>query len=246
MPSRLMSLPLSLCAALMFAVLVCAAPAAEPARPVMKVKSTDDFEVNGKGTAKAWESVPWTPLAIRPNAVRDYRTQVKMLYSKTGLYLLMDGADSKLTATLDKDLEHLWTEDVYEAFFWPDEKHPIYFEYEISPLNYELPILVPNFNGKFMGWTPWMYGGGRKTRKAVHIVGGKAESGAEIQGWRAEVFFPYDLLRPLANVPPKPGTEWRANFYRMDYDGGQKSQWDWARVGESFHEYEKFGTLVFE
>ena len=39
---------------------------------------------------------------------------------------------------------------------------------------------------------------------------------------------------------------WRANYYRMDYDGGKQTSWDWARVGASFHEYKKFGTLVFE
>jgi hypothetical protein len=218
----------------------------DAARPTMKVKPTEDFEVTGEGKTKAWESVEWTPLAKRPDSAHDYETKVKMLYSKTGLYLLMDGTDSKLTAKLDKDFEQLWTEDVYEAFFWTDEKHPIYFEYEISPLNYELPILVPNFGGKFMGWRPWMYDGGRKTKKAVHITGGKAESGAAIKGWRAEVFFPYDMLKPLQNIPPKAGTTWRANFYRMDYDNGKKSAWDWARVGPSFHEYQKFGTLVFE
>jgi len=222
------------------------AGAAEPERPVMTVKATKDFEVTGEGKAKVWETVAWTPLAIRPEAAHDYKTQVKMLYSETGLYLLMDGTDSKLTANFTKDLEHLWTEDVYEAFFWPDEKLPLYFEYEISPLNYELPIIVPNVDGKFMGWVPWMYDGGRKTRKAIHITGGKAESGADIKGWRAEVFFPYELLKPLGNVPPKPGSRWRANFYRMDYDGGKRTQWDWSRVGPSFHEYEKFGTLVFE
>jgi hypothetical protein len=48
------------------------------------------------------------------------------------------------------------------------------------------------------------------------------------------------------NVPPKPGTRWRANFYRMDYDGGQTTSFDWARVGPSFHEFRKFGTLIFE
>jgi hypothetical protein len=58
------------------------------------------------------------------------------------------------------------------------------------------------------------------------------------------VFFPYALLRPLQNVPPKPGTRWRGNFYRMDYDG-KPTQWDWAPVGPSFHEYEKFGDLIF-
>jgi hypothetical protein len=76
--------------------------------------------------------------------------------------------------------------------------------------------------------------------------GGAKKSGASVEGWTAEIFVPYSLLTPLGNVPPKPGTRWRANFYRVDYDDGQNTAWDWARVGPSFHEYEKFGTLVFE
>ena len=50
----------------------------------------------------------------------------------------------------------------------------------------------------------------------------------------------------LQNVPPKSGTEWRANFYRMDYDDGKPTRWTWVPVGPSFHEYQKFGRLVFE
>jgi 3-hydroxyisobutyrate dehydrogenase-like beta-hydroxyacid dehydrogenase len=40
-----------------------------------------------------------------------------------------------------------------------------------------------------------------------------------------------------------------ARFYEeiaKDYDGGKQSSWDWSRVGPSFHEFQKFGTLVFE
>ena len=55
----------------------------------------------------------------------------------------------------------LWTEDVVEIFFWPDEEMPVYFEYELSPRNYELPILVPNKAGSFLGWRPWKYEGER-------------------------------------------------------------------------------------
>ena len=36
----------------------------------------------------------------------------------------------------------LWNEDVFEVFLWTDERYPVYFEYEISPLNHELPILA--------------------------------------------------------------------------------------------------------
>jgi hypothetical protein len=69
---------------------------------------------------------------------------------------------------------------------------------------------------------------------------------AKVTGWRGEVFIPYELLKPLSNVPPKSGTQWRANFYRVDYDNEQSTGWDWARVGPSFHDFKKFGTLVFE
>jgi hypothetical protein len=222
------------------------AAAAKPAAPVLRVPATDDFAVTGDGSAAAWKKAAWEPLHRRGKDGHPYETRVKVLHSKTGLYVLMDATDERLTATFKEDYQTLWMEDVFEVFVWTDERHPVYFEYEISPLNIELPILIPNFDGKFMGWRPWMYDGGRKTRKATAAVGGPKESGARVKGWQAEIFLPYELLRPLANVPPKPGGRWRANFYRMDYDGGKQTQWDWARVGPSFHEFQKFGTLVFE
>lgn len=226
---------------------------AADARPELHVTAVnDDFEVTGDGSHSAWKNVSWTPLHRRPEGTLDYTAQVKLLYSKTGLYVLMDGTDRTLTASMSEDFMDLWKEDVFEFFLWPDEKWPVYFEYEISPLGRELPILIPNFEGKFLGWTPWNYEGARKTRKAVHLVGDgqnpvtEAKTGQAIGGWRAEVFVPYSLLEPLQNVPPKPGSRWRANFYRVDYDRGSSTSWDWSRVGPSFHEYEKFGTLIFD
>src|SRR5690606_6720514 len=131
-----------------------------------------------------------------------YSAQFKLLYSDKGLYLLMRGSDRQLTATMTEDFADLWKEDVFEAFFWPDTQQPLYFEYEISPLGYELPILVPKINDRFLGWRPWHYEGDRRIQKATSIQGGKKLSGAEIDGWTAEVFIPYALLEPLANVPP--------------------------------------------
>jgi hypothetical protein len=214
-------------------------------RPTLHVARTDDFEVNGQGDAGAWKTVEWTKMNLRDEGESRYSSRVKMLYSEKGLYVLMDGSDEKLTSKFTKDFDTLWEGDVFEVFLWPAEEYPIYFEYEITPLGYELPILVPNFDGKFMGWLPWFYGADRITRKAVSIKNGEQKDGAKIEGWTAEIFIPYELLRPLKNVPPKPGSRWRGNFYRMDYDG-PKAAWDWSRVGPSFHEYEKFGTLIFD
>jgi hypothetical protein len=220
-------------------------PEAKPSDKVLRVPRTEDFEVTGRGDAPQWQKARWEPLALRPGGSQTYQTRVKVLYSAKGLYVLMDAADGILTATMKEDFLDLWNEDVFEFFLWTDERHSVYFEYEISPLGFELPILIPNFDGKFLGWQPWHYDGPRKTRKATSILGGPKQAGAKISGWRAEVFVPFDLLAPLGNVPPKPGNRWRANFYRIDYDGKQTS-WDWARVGPSFHEFRKFGTLLFE
>jgi hypothetical protein len=219
---------------------------AAPAAKEMHVPATDDFEVTGDGSAAAWRKAAWQPLRRRTTDGRAYETRIKVLYSRTGLYVLADCADRKITATIEEDFQDLWKEDVFEAFLWPDERQPLYFEYEISPLNVELPILVPNLGDKFLGWRPWHYEGSRRTRKATAARGGKLRSGGAVSGWSAEVFIPYELLTPLQNVPPKSGSRWRANFYRMDYDDGKTTSWDWAPVGPSFHEYRKFGTLVFE
>ena len=34
-------------------------------------------------------------------------------------------------------------------------------------------------------------------------------------------------------------------FHPRLHDGGKKTEWEWAPVGESFHEYQKFGHLLF-
>lgn len=222
--------------------------AANPGDTTTVVKPTVDFEVTGDGAHPAWVRAEWIPLRKRTADGHAYTTRIKLLHSPTGLYVLMDATDQEVTSSMSADYMDLWKEDVFEVFLWTDERWPIYFEYEISPRGYELPILVPNFDDKFLGWQPWHYEGSRRTRKATSTVGGPREPGARIQGWKAEVFIPYELLSPLQNVPPGPGSKrkWRANFYRVDHDGGKPTAWDWAPVGPSFHEYKRFGTLIFE
>ncbi|MHC4701323.1 MAG: amidohydrolase family protein, partial [Planctomycetota bacterium] len=108
-----------------------------PAAKVLRVRKTKDFIINGKGDASAWEMAAWEPLNLRTSGGHRYETRVKMLYSATGLYVLMDAEDRKITAKMDEDFLDLWNEDVFEFFLWPDEQYSVYFEYEISPLGYE-------------------------------------------------------------------------------------------------------------
>ncbi len=212
----------------------------------LSILPTEDFELDGSGSASQWEKTSWVTLPFRHGPASSYSTRAKVLYSTTGIYFLFECEDQTLSASLTEDFANLYEEDVVEVFLWTDEQYPIYFEYELSPLNYELPIIIPNFGGEFFGWRPWHYEGEKKTRHATSVVGGKKESGASIRQWIAEFFIPFALLKPLQNVPPQKGTTWRANMYRIDYDGDAFKSWQWQPTSGSFHEYQKFGTFEFQ
>jgi len=209
------------------------------------VKKTTDFEVNGEGSAKNWSAASWFDITVQKSPGKALTTRAKILYSEKGVYFLFDCEDKKLTSAIMKDYAALYKEDVVEVFLWPDTAVPIYLEYEISPLNYELPILVPNINGKFQGWKPWFYDETNKIRHATSSHGGQKKSMGAVEGWKAEFFIPYSLMNPIVQAIPKSGTRWKGNFYRIDYDNGYTT-WSWQKTSGSFHEYKKFGTLLFE
>ncbi len=213
---------------------------------MLHIQAVTDFDINGEGDASPWEKTDWIKLPLRHGEGTDMLTQAKVLYSETGIYFLIQCRDELLTATLTEDFANLFNEDVVEVFLWTDENTPMYFEYELSPLDYELPILIPRTEKDMFGWRPWHYEGARKTRHATSVQGGEKESGAKVAGWTAEFFIPFALLKPLANVPPEKGTKWRANMYRIDYDSGKPLYWQWQPTSGSFHEYKKFGTFVFD
>jgi hypothetical protein len=209
------------------------------------VKKCNDFKVTGDGSSPEWSKTGWIALAQQGTDPSVYSTRVKVLYSGTGIYFLFNCEDKKLTCSLQGDFLDLYNEDVAEVFLWPDVSFPVYFEYEVSPLNYELPIIIPNYQGKFFGWKPWHYEGDRLTGHATSTTGGEKKSGATVTGWMAEIFIPYKLLAPLNQVPPVSGTKWKANMYRIDYDNGTK-YFAWQKIDKGFHEYNHFGTLIFE
>jgi hypothetical protein len=209
------------------------------------VKKCSDFKVTGDGSTSEWKNTEWLTVAGQGDGPALYSTKVKVLHSGTGIYFLFNCEDKKLTSTLQGDFLDLYIEDVVEVFLWPDESFPVYFEYEVSPLNYELPIIIPNYKGTFYGWKPWHYEGERLTQHATSATGGEKVSGGAVSGWIAEFFIPYKLLVPLNNVPPVSGTKWRANMYRIDYDNGPE-YFAWQKIDKGFHEYNHFGTFIFE
>lgn len=213
---------------------------------LLTIRRTEDFEVTGTGENPNWNLTEWVELTQLDNRYKSQglTSRVKVLYSGAGIYFLFDNSDRLLTASLEGDFREIWNEDVVEVFFWPDEESGDYFEYELSPLNYELILWLPERGGG--SWIPFnYYKSNRQTRHETSVRGGVKESGAEIKGWRAEFFIPWRLLRPFNHVPPEPESRWRANMYRIDYDDGA-THFAWQPIERSYHEIRRYGTFLFE
>jgi hypothetical protein len=217
------------------------AQAIEQTDSVFHVKHASNFKVSGDGSSAEWAKCNWIRLT-KGQGASTYETKTKLLYSDSGIYALFHCEDDTISASLKEDFANLFKEDVVEFFIWPDESLPLYLEYELSPNNYELAILIPNLGGDFYGWRPWHYTGKRVTRHQTKRIKSEMQHRSS---WRAEIFIPFALLQPLGNVPPVTGTRWRINLYRIDYDK-KMTTWAWRPVKGTFHEFQKFGTIVFE
>lgn len=212
---------------------------------MLVLQRTSDFSLDGKGSALNWSSAPWSSLSAIEHA-ESLATKVKALWSASGLYFLVDCEDRRLTCTFREDGADLFREDVVEVFLQPDPSLPVYFEYEISPLGHELPLLVCNSGATFHGWRPWKQAGTRDTRRAVSIRGGRKEPGASCEGWTVEFFIPFALLAGLPGSLPLPGGTWKGNIYRIDYDQPQAAHYALEpATGCHFHALNAFGTFLF-
>lgn len=201
-----------------------------------QIRKTTDFEIKGNGKDKSWDMAEWLYLDSKDSTLI---TKVKLMYSERGLYVLFNNQDKQITATKTENFSDLWNEDVVELFLQPVLDLPIYFEYEISPLNKYLLLLVPHYQGQFQGWKVW-----RGDNQPIGIV--SKVNVLSTQNWIAEVFIPYELLKPLVNQYPKSGDVWKGNLYRIDYDEDEVAFWSWKYVKDSFHQPEKFGLFFFE
>ncbi len=208
-----------------------------------------DFIITGKGNNPEWDKANWTNLTKLDTGGKNYESKFKMLYSSTGIYVLFNAEDDRITTKAYNDFEAIYNGDVFEVFLHPTPKTPVYFEYEINQLNKELILTLSKFNSQLYSWAPrYPSAEERKPiKKMVNVIGDEIKVGGSIKLWSAEAFFPYTILGLLPNVPPTSGTIWNANFCRLDYDSGNMIKYSWSpTIQKSFHEIEKFQSIKFE
>lgn len=214
--------------------------------PIIDIPRIASVDIDACDSLELFPALPWLALTEVGARISNYRTRAQLAYCEHSLYIVVDCEDVFLSGTALPDFADLFTEDVVEVFLWTDERAPLYFEYEVSPFNAELPLLVPNQQGDFMGWLPWHYTDERRVSRKIQVRGGEQLPGAKVAGWTVALSIPFVLLKGLGNVPPYPGMIWRGNIARLDYDDLPRAKWSLSPgTSGEFHSYTEFAVLRF-
>jgi hypothetical protein len=216
-----------------FLVLMQTAPAQTPEQTPNQVPKTYDcyrtphpIHIDGKIDDKAWKSAPWTtdflditgPDGPKPR----FRTRIKLLWDATYLYIAAELEEPDLKATLTQHDSTIYRDNDFELFLKPPVDDPGYFEFEINALNTSWDLYLNK---------PYLAGGkpdsswnipGLKT--AVHLNGTLNKSTDKDRGWTVEIAIPWTAYTSrLPVAAPTPGTQWRANFSRVEWPIGVSS-----------------------
>ena len=223
-----------------------AAGAAEKKRIVAKKVKNGAIKLDGKLSEKEWDDAPSTGDFVRTmdGQAADQKTEAKLLWDDKNLYVAFVNDDKDIWTTLDKHDDKLWTQEADEMFIDADGDGKTYVELQVNAKGATFDSYLPAYRQNQNDWDAGMKAG-------VNIEGTLNKRDDEDKRWTVELAIPLDAARgkekEMKNVPPKVGTEWRVNFFRMDQPNGRPQSgtgWSAPMVGD-FHALDKFGVLVF-
>ncbi|NUO82060.1 carbohydrate-binding family 9-like protein [candidate division KSB1 bacterium] len=207
--------------------------------------------LTGKVDDPLWQAAPLVNLHdALTGAPGRFATTVRALYDAEYLYVAFACEDDYVWGTITAHDGPIYEEECVEVFINPAHAAHQYYEINVSPRNVVFDACILNArtpaqpSGSFLGLQEWHAEG---LRTAVHIEGELNRPG-KAKGWSAEFAIPFRALIGAPHVPPKPGDEWRVNFYRIDTPLHAKSElYAWSATGlPTFHLPWRFGTLRFD
>lgn len=203
-----------------------------------------DFMPDGDLQKSAWKHAPKVKMdrdRYHKELYPESETQVASLWTLQYIYLaywckyrtlnIFAGEDPA------KERWELWTRDVVEAFINPQpEDMPHYYEYEVSPNNQWLDLVIDLRKTPFndASWDSH-FDHATKVDEKNHL-------------WMVEMRIPVDVMGVKSL---QAGAQWRLNLYRADGQGPdtQRRFLCWSPLpgpGESFHQPRSFGIIKFE
>lgn len=202
--------------------------------------SSADFVPDGDLSKPSWEYAKWLEFdkdAWGRSHYPEVTTRVASLWTQTNIYFAFSSRFDSLNTYEGEDPKaerwQLWDRDVVEVFLNPQpERANHYFEFEVAPNNQWIDLEIDKTKDPFND-ASWNSGFEHATRiDSEHHV------------WTTEMRIP---LAAMNVKDPRPGTEWRVNFFRAAGKGSDDHRkflaWSIIPEGKTFHVPTRFGIL---
>lgn len=230
----------------------------------VKLAAGETITIDGKGDDPAWKAAASTGQFVdvgtgRSAASYPVTGQAKLTWDDDNMYVLIEVRDPDVTGFFtSKDAQPkswtvpgqpmTWTKDTAEIMLDPDGDgdNINYYEIQINPQNkvfktqfdsYNSPKADPQGPFGHEDWDP-------KMKTAVVVHGTIDNPGDKDEGYTVEASIPWAAFEKGAkNHPPKPGDQWRMNFYAMENNGG--TAWSPILGQGNFHKATRFGRVTW-
>ena len=210
-----------------------------------------EIEITGHGNDPLWQTADvMSLLNMTSNNAKPVKTEVRMMYSDTCLYISAICEDNYIYATFTEHDSPVFTEECMEFFLSPSSLMRQYYEINFSPTNVVFDSLILNHRSpevpkaKFIGLTQYDCEG----LISKTVINGEMDTPGDFN-WSLEVAIPFTNLLGPDNIVPNVGDSWRMNVYRIDIASEDKKQYHyaWSAFEEiDFHRPWGFGTLFFK
>ena len=223
--------------------------------------------IDGNLNDPAWKTAAWTEYFsdiegdIRPKPL--YPTRVKMLWDDQNLYIAAELEEPNIWAYTAHHDEIVFHDNDFEIFVNPDNNAKQYFEIEINAIQTIFDLFLPkpyrNLGSPLVTWDL------KGLRKAVRIDGTLNNAKDKDRRWTVEYAIPISSISMGNDARmPIPGSLWRINFSRVEWDTDLKDgkyirrmdssthrllpehNWVWSPQGViNMHFPERWGYLLF-
>jgi hypothetical protein len=212
-------------------------------------KLAKPMKIDGDWQKKEWQNAGIINIVNYMGPIPGFQpvAEAKMMYDNTNLYVIFKVSDRFVRCITDTINGPVWEDSCVEFFFSPDHNLPErYFNLEVN-----------------CGGTPLMHYNIVPDENIITLVVSDISMieiahslpkiiDPEIKDpvvWTIEYRIPVSILEKYSMVSrPKPGVEWRANFYKIAENNSNPHYITWSVVNNPiprFHMPQFFGMIKF-
>jgi Carbohydrate family 9 binding domain-like len=216
-----------------------------PPLPTTFIRRTaEPITIDGRLDEPVWQRAePLRLTRVEDGLPTRFATVVRLLWDERYLYAAFACEDPDIWGTFTERDAHIYDEEVVEVFLDDDSDGVSYLEFEVSPRNVVLDLMVLTRAERTKLLWAWDCEG---LQTAVHVDGTLDNREDVDRGWSVEIAIPWSEIFQAPNVPPKHGDRWRINLYRIDRARDADEYSAWSPTGAiDYNRPWRFGHAVF-